>query len=131
MIKETIICIIIVVLIVVSNILTQNYTVDSVEELSNSLSELKVKLEDDEENIDKDEIKDKIQSVEDDWKNRHEKLAYFIEHDELEKVETNITSLISFIVTNEYSEAISELDKSIFVLKHIEEKYAFNLQNIF
>lgn len=131
MIKETIICIIIVVLIVVSNILTQNYTVDSVEELSNSLSELKVELEKDEENIDKDGMKGKIQSVEDDWKNRHEKLAYFIEHDELEKVETNITSLKSFIVTNEYSEAISELDKSIFVLKHIEEKYAFNLQNVF
>lgn len=131
MIKETVICIIIVVLIVVSNILTQNYTVDSVEELSNSLSELKVELEKDEENIDKDEMKGKIQSVEDDWKNRHEKLAYFIEHDELEKVETNITSLKSFIVTNEYSEAISELDKSIFVLKHIEEKYAFNLQNVF
>lgn len=131
MIKETVICIIIVVLIVVSNILTQNYTVDSVEELSNSLSELKVELEKDEENIDKDEMKGKIQSVEDDWKNKHEKLAYFIEHDELEKVETNITSLKSFILTNEYSEAISELDKSIFVLKHIEEKYAFNLQNVF
>ncbi len=129
--KETIICIVIVVLIVVSNILTQNYTVDSVEELSNSLSELKSKLEEQEESIDKDDIKDKIQNVEDDWKNRHEKLAYFIEHDELEKVETNLTSLKSFIVTNEYSEAVSELDKSIFVLKHIEEKYAFNLQNIF
>ncbi len=129
--KETIICIVIVVLIVVSNILTQNYTVDSVEELSNSLSELKSKLEEQEESIDKDDIKDKIQNIEDDWKNRHEKLAYFIEHDELEKVETNLTSLKSFIVTNEYSEAVSELDKSIFVLKHIEEKYAFNLQNIF
>ena len=129
--KETIICIVIVVLIVVSNILTQNYTVDSVEELSNSLSELKSKLEEQEESIDKDDIKDKIQNVEDDWKNRHEKLAYFIEHDELEKVETNLTSLKSCIVTNEYSEAVSELDKSIFVLNHIEEKYAFNLQNIF
>lgn len=129
--KETIICVVIVIIIVISNILTQNYTINSVEELSNNLSELKIKLEENEESINQDDIKDKIQNVEDSWKDKHEKLAYYIEHDELEKVETNLTSLKSFITTNEYSEAISELDKSVFVLKHIEEKYAFNLQNIF
>ena len=58
-------------------------------------------------------------------------MAYFIEHDELEKVDTNITALKSFIETNEYAEAISELDKSVFVLRHIEEKYAFSLENVF
>ena len=84
-----------------------------------------------EENIERDSIKDKIKQIEDNWESRHDKLAYYIEHDELEKVETNLTSLGSFIEANENSEAVSELDKSIFVLKHIEDKYAFNLQNIF
>lgn len=58
-------------------------------------------------------------------------MAYYIEHDELEKVETNLTALKSFVDSNEYVDAMSELDKSVFVLKHIEDKYAFNLQNIF
>ncbi len=65
------------------------------------------------------------------WERRHDKLAYFIEHDELEKVKTDLTALNSFIETKEYAEAISELDKCVFVLKHIEDKYAFNLQNVF
>lgn len=129
--KEMIICLFIVIVIIIGNIITQNYTIESVKELSDSLTELKTKLEEREDNISDDNIKGKIQEIEDNWKSRHEKLAYYIEHDELEKVETNITALKSFIITNEYAEAVSELDKSVFVLKHIEDKYAFNLQNVF
>ena len=62
---------------------------------------------------------------------KHDKLAYFIEHDELEKVETDLVSIKSYIETQEYEQAVGELDKGAFVLKHIEDKYAFNLQNIF
>lgn len=129
--KEMIICLFIVIVIIIGNIITQNYTIESVKELSDSLTELKTKLEEKENNISDDNIKGKIQEIEDNWKSRHERLAYYIEHDELEKVETNITALKSFIITNEYAEAVSELDKSVFVLKHIEDKYAFNLQNVF
>lgn len=129
--KEVIVCIFIIVLIIVGNVVTQNYTVKSVESLADQLSDLKSDIFKEEENIERDSIKDKIKHIEDNWESRHDKLAYYIEHDELEKVETNLTSLRSFIEANENSEAVSELDKSVFVLKHIEDKYAFNLQNIF
>lgn len=129
--KETIISTVIVILIIIGNIVTQNFTVDSVETITNQLSELKTVIFEKEENINEEEIKNKLEEIEKNWESRHDKLAYYIEHDELEKVETNLTSLRSFIETNEYSEAISELDKSVFVLKHIEDKYAFNLENIF
>ena len=129
--KEIIVCIFIIVLIIVGNVVTQNYTVESVESLADQLSDLKSDIFKEEENIERDSIKDKIKQIEDNWESRHDKLAYYIEHDELEKVETNLTSLRSFIEANENSEAVSELDKSIFALKHIEDKYAFNLQNIF
>ena len=76
-------------------------------------------------------IESKVKEVRDDWENRHDKLAYYIEHDELEKVETNLVALNGFIESSKYSDAISELDKSVFVLKHIEDKYAFNLENVF
>ncbi len=129
--KETIISTVIVILIIIGNIVTQNFTVDSVETITNQLSELKTVIFEKEENINEEEIKNKLEEIEKNWESRHDKLAYYIEHDELEKVETNLTSLRSFIETNKYSEAISELDKSVFVLKHIEDKYAFNLENIF
>ena len=76
-------------------------------------------------------IESKVKELRDDWENRHDKLAYYIEHDELEKVETNLVALNGFIESSKYSDAISELDKSVFVLKHIEDKYAFNLENVF
>ena len=130
--KEAIICIVIVITITVGNVITQNYTVETVEGLSKKLEELKEDII----NIEKDEnmekqANDKIEKIMEDWENRHDKLAYYIEHDELEKVETNLTGMKSFIETKEYSEAISELDKNVFILKHIEDKYAFNLENIF
>ena len=132
--KEIIICIIVVIAIVLGNVITQNYTNESVKILSDELDELKInlnnKLEKQEEKP-KEELSKKIEKITNAWELRHDKLAYYIEHNELEKVEDNLTSLNSLISTEEYAEAIKELDKSIFILKHIEEKYAFNLENIF
>lgn len=127
MLREGIICIVIVIMIFIGNIVTQNYTKSSVEELSKNLEELRIDLE--KENNEK-AILDKIDKVNQEWRNRHDKLAYYIEHKELELVETNMTVLKSFIETKEYKEAINELDKSVFELKHIQDKYAFNLENV-
>lgn len=131
--KEIIVCIIIVIAIIVGNIVTQNYTVKSIGILSEELEELKKDVIEEEDNGEEvnENIKNKKEEIKKEWENRHDKLAYFIEHDELEKVETDLTALNSFIETKEYAEAISELDKCVFVLKHIEDKYAFNLQNVF
>ena len=129
--KETIICVVIVIAIVIGNYITQNYTVQSVEELTSKLGELKQEIVKEEGDIDREKANNKIEEIKKSWEARHDKLAYFIEHDELEKVETDLTSLKSFIETNSYSEATSELDKSVFVLQHIEDKDAFNLENVF
>ncbi len=129
--KETIICIVIVLIIIVGNTITQNYTVESVSQLNGSLMELKHEMENGEEDSKEEKAKNKIDKTFEEWENRHSKLAYFIEHDELEKVEDDLTSLKSYIGTNEFEEAISQLDKCAFVLKHIQDKYAFNLENIF
>ncbi len=81
--------------------------------------------------MENDKAQQKVESIYEQWKKRHDKLAYFIEHDELEKVETELIAIKSFIETQEYAQTISELDKGVFLLTHIEDKYAFNLQNIF
>lgn len=128
MLKEIIVCIVIIVGIVFGNNVTQGYTVNSVDVLVENLEEIKRDIEND---MYVEELKQEVGKLDNEWEQRHNNLAYFIEHDELEKVETNIVSLRSFIETKEYSEAISELDKAVFILKHIEDKYAFNLQNVF
>ena len=132
--KELIICIVIFTLIVIGNIITQNYTKQSVDNLSNKLEELKENIGGkigENNNKENEELIEKINDITKNWEERHDKLAYYIEHNELEKVEDNLTGLSSLVKTNEYPDAIKELDKCVFILKHIEEKYAFNLENIF
>ena len=65
------------------------------------------------------------------WREKYEKLAFFIEHDELEKVETELTELTAYIKIEEYEEAINPLETSIFILNHIKEKFRLNMKNIF
>lgn len=129
MLKETIICIVIVIAIIFGNNTTQDYTKESVNELSNGLMQLRENAK--QENLKDEKIKKEAEEIYAQWEKRHEKLAYFIEHDELEKVETELVTIKSNIETEDYEELISGIDKSTFILKHIEDKYAFNLENVF
>ncbi len=129
MLKEIIICIIIVISIVFGNSMTQNYTKESVNKLSSGLMLLRETVS--QENMEDEKIKNDAENVYKEWEKRHEKLAYYIEHDELEKVETELIGIKSDLETEDYEELIIGIDKSVFILKHIEDKYAFNLQNVF
>ncbi len=129
MLKEIIICIIIVISIVFGNSMTQNYTKESVNKLCSELMLLRETVS--QENMEDDKIKNDAENVYKEWEKRHEKLAYYIEHDELEKVETELIGIKSDLETEDYEELIIGIDKSVFILEHIEDKYAFNLQNVF
>lgn len=131
MTKELIISIIIVVLIFVGNAVTENYTRESVDETKQSLSTLREEIIKNEDEVDINITKEKIDNIHEQWDSRYEKLAYYIEHDELEKVKTELTGLRGYIEKEEYSEAVPELDKSVYILEHIKEKTALNLKNIF
>ena len=131
MTKELIISIIIVILIFIGNAYTQNYTKASVDETSNNLSELREEIVKDENEVDTNFANQKISQIHEQWDKRFEILAYYIEHDELEKVETELTGLKGYIEKEEYKEAVPELDKSVYILEHIKDKNAFNLKNIF
>ena len=131
MIKELIISVIIVVLIFVGNAITENYTKESIDETKQSLSILRDEIIKNEDEIDINIAKEKIDKIHEQWDLRYEKLAYYIEHDELEKVKTELTGLRGYIEKEEYSEAVPELDKSVYILEHIKDKTALNLKNIF
>ncbi len=129
MLKESIVCIVIVIAIIFGNNTTQDYTKDSVRELSSGLLKLRGNVN--QENIENDNIQKEVEEIYKNWEKRHEKLAYFIEHDELEKIETELIAIKSEVETGNYEELISGIDKSVFILEHIEDKYAFNLENVF
>ena len=129
MYKEIIIAIIVVTLVFTLDFIMQKYTKETIGKFSTELSELEEDIRT--KKLDKKEIETKTNKLYDKWLYHHETFAFFIEHDELEKVETNFTAGKSFIESEKYSDAMSELEKTSFVLKHIKDKYVFTLENIF
>lgn len=129
--KELIICLFIFILIIIGNIVTQNYTEKCVANMNEKLEQLKetsMKAKIGEKN---EYISNKIKEIEDLWNESQEKLAYYIEHDELEKVETQIFTMSGFNEIEKYDEIVPELEKCVFILEHIQDKTKINIKNIF
>ena len=127
MIKELIASIIIVIAVFSLDIFTQNYTRQTSSEIAEYFTDLKEAIL----NEDKNQIEGKLKKLNDAWDEKYKKLAYYIEHGDLEKVNTAIVNMKSYVETEEYSSAIAFLEEAKFIVDHIEEKKSFNLQNIF
>lgn len=81
--------------------------------------------------IEKQDIENDITQSNEIWNKEYQTLAYYIEHDELEKVSEALVKAKANISAEEYSSAIENIDSCIFLLQHIEEKDKFSLKNIF
>lgn len=125
--NESLICIVVIILIAILETVTGNYTKESVEYLKSDLYQIKQEIEAE----DKKKISEKVMNAKENWKDRANKMAYYVEHDELEKVNVYLVGVENNTETEEYNDAKSELEKCIYILEHIEEKYKFNLKNIF
>ena len=134
--KEIIISIIVITIVIIGNIVTQNNTKQSVAELNGNLDELKqnlIGIADGEKKMDVDYLRYKEMSTEirDIWGEMQEVLSFYIEHDELEKVETQLAVINGQMESRIYDEAVTEIEKCQFILEHIADKTAFNIKNIF
>lgn len=127
MYKEFIIIFCVIALIITLDVVTNNYTKTSVNALTEELLSLEQILKEEQ----SEEITSKVSNINNEWQKRYGKLAYYIEHDELEKVGTEITKLSAYISEQEYEEAQTEIDTTIFILKHIEDKEKFSVRSIF
>lgn len=140
--KEIIIVIIIVIAIISADILTQRYTKNSFDNINNQLDEIKIigkkleelkesqnaSLESQEKNK---QLEEKIEKMQNDWKKINKTTAFYIEHDELEKVNASMIKFKSYFELEEYTEAIPELEDCKYILNHIKEKEAMQFINLF
>ena len=138
MYKQVVIIFVVIVAIIVANIITQNNTNSAVEAMSKNLSELRekiYKLNESEESLDankeQEESTKKMEDIENLWEEKDETMSYYIEHNELEKVKTELTKLKANIETKDYQTAVESLDNCAFILKHIKDKSALKIVNIF
>ena len=129
MYKELIISFVVIAIVVIGNVITQNNTIEAVKQISSELTLLREEIEKD--NTEQEKSKRQMKKVEEVWEEKYSLMAFYIEHNELEKVEMYIIETKSHIETNEISMAIQSVDTCTFVIDHIKEKYEFSLKNIF
>ena len=127
MYKELIIIIVVVFLVVGLDIITNKYTKETLQILSGDLKILREYILDE----DKRKAEEQMKKVKQNWEERYKILAFYIEHDELEKVETEMVKLEADIEVEEFKHCISELETIIFILEHIQEKEEMHFRSIF
>lgn len=129
MYKEIIISIVIIIGIFVLNYITTNYTTESLDSMFSGFAEMRSELLKD--NQEKELLSKKAEELISNWNNKTEMLAYYIEHDELEKVNTYLVGLKANIDSEDYEQAVENLDICGYILEHIDDKEAFLIKNIF
>ena len=124
--KEIVITVIILVAIIGLNAFVGKYVDDKLKYVLSELNDLRPLVEEEK----YEEANQKINEIDEYWKQSEDIVSFFVEHDELEKVMTEYTSLKTYCKL-EQEEAFEALDKMAFIIKHIEEKDDLKLKNIF
>ena len=125
--KEIIIVFIIIIMIFATDILTQNFTKKSISLINEKLDNIKTTIINNETN----DLKSEIKNLDENWTDINNKMSFYIEHDELEKVNTSLVKIKSYIEFEEYSEAVPELEECKYILDHIKEKQRLKIINLF
>ena len=129
MYKEIIVCILVVILIISMDLLSNNYTKKVFFSINDSLGNLRNEML--KENKDVNKINDEIKKVEQEWNEKLNLLSCYIEHNELEKVARQLTLIKGNIDVEEYNQAVPQLDDCVYVINHIKDKESLLIRNLF
>ena len=129
MYKEIIICILVVIFIFSMDFISNNYTKKVFFNMNEELAILRNEMTN--ESKDEEKINKKIKEVEDKWYKNIKLLSCYIEHNELEKVQRQITIIKGNIDVKEYNQATPQLDECKFIINHIIDKESLLIRNIF
>ena len=127
--KEIIIIAVIIIVIVIAHAASQIYVNNFFKSISDDLNNIEDKIFS--QKFEQEDLKMQINNIQEKWNKKYDFFACFIEHDELEKVQTQLISIEANIKVEDYDKGIDEIERCKFILKHIEEKDSFKVVNIF
>lgn len=129
------ISIFIIFLEIITNLITEEsikFIEEEIKEINFSLSKIKdMNFEEQEYKEFKGDIEKKIGKLKENWRKKQDKLSYFSEHDELEKVSRCLITLEENVKNEEYEIALEDGSEFMYWLNHIKEKDKLELKNIF
>ena len=126
MYEELIISAIVIILVIVVNFVMGKLVDDKLNRVIDLLAETRTAIED----KDYEKANGKVEEIDKHWESSERFLSCYIEHDELEKVETEFTSLKACLEIEE-EDCLEYIDRMSFVVEHIEKKDDFVLENMF
>lgn len=80
--------------------------------------------------IESKELKQKSEDIYKEWLGMNDTLTFYIEHDELEKVNVQLERIIANFNVDSTEDAVPEIKEAIYILRHIEKKQRLTLRNI-
>lgn len=122
--KEYVILFFIIVFVILIEIITDNITNKSITDINSTIEELESALE-------SGVAEEKIKNLCSSWKKEEDKLAFYMEHDELEKVGVLVDNIKSDIANDSMNEINEKVDEIKFLLEHVKNKQKIELKNIF
>lgn len=120
-----VICFVIIISIVIADVLMQKYVDNTFEMMCNKLGEV-------ENNIDNPDVcKVRIDEINSMWEKNFKKLACYLEHNELEKVKTQLVIIEAGINVEDKEFVFEEVNRAIYIIDHIKHKERLKIDNIF
>lgn len=148
--KEEIATLVIIGIILIIDLITLYYTKKCIAKISDDLTNLEnmavesIKAEnndnsenngsnsegDESKKIESKELKQKSEDIYKEWLGMNDTLTFYIEHDELEKVNVQLERIIANFNVDSTEDAVPEIKETIYILRHIEKKQKLTLKNI-
>ena len=125
--KEYFIILIILFLVIYINYLTDKDLKEQISWMRDGISSIENNIN--EEN--KDKAKKEFEELHNKWSDITEHLELFVDHNELEKISSDIIKIDVNLKVDENEELIENIYDLQFMLDHIEQKNKLNLRNFF
>ena len=137
--KEFFLIIFIILFIVILEIITDKISNKSIDVIYKNIEHINILLEEvrikKEENIlqkrEKENVEENIKKIKNEWLAEKDKLSYFTEHDELEKITKCIYVLEENAKNEEYLKSLEDCKEFVYWLDIVKEKDSLKLKNIF
>ncbi len=129
--KTLIIAIVIVIIVIILDIIFENYSKNSIQKVNKNIDKLYTIFEDEKENYDSQKLEKLAINARKEWKKREDILSCFIEHDEIEKINSKLDVLYVQIKNEVWMDAKTTTSEVKRLIKYLEGKYELSVQNIF
>lgn len=128
--KEITIIIICIIIVIVGANFSLDYLSNTGKALIDELNELKIEIEK-AKNSEENNAKELADNIYAKWEDLEKGWSIIVVHNELDLIQLSLTGMKSYISEGKYSESIEELEKSTFLLEHIQDKEKLDLKNVF